>query len=65
MELAEELTLLQDDVPADTPDVVRRTMESELRRPLKDLFSQFDPFPLASASIGQVHRHPASWSSSR
>jgi ubiquinone biosynthesis protein len=56
VELAEELTLLQDDVPADTPDVVRQTVERELRRPLKDLFSQFDPFPLASASIGQVHR---------
>ncbi len=56
VELAEELTLLQDDIPADTPDVVRHTVESELRRPLKDIFSQFDPFPLASASIGQVHR---------
>jgi ubiquinone biosynthesis protein len=35
---------------------VRRTIERELRRPLADLFSEFDPFPLASASIGQVHR---------
>ena len=56
VELADELTLLQDDVPADTPEVVRRTIERELRRPLSQLFSEFDPFPLASASIGQVHR---------
>jgi ubiquinone biosynthesis protein len=56
VELAEELTLLQDDVPADPPDTVRRTIERELRRPLSQSFSEFDPFPLASASIGQVHR---------
>jgi ubiquinone biosynthesis protein len=56
VELAEELTLLQDDVPADPPDAVRRTIELELGRPLVELFSEFDPFPLASASIGQVHR---------
>jgi ubiquinone biosynthesis protein len=56
VELAEELTLLQDDVPADPPEMVRRTIECELRRPLSELFSEFDAFPLASASIGQVHR---------
>jgi ubiquinone biosynthesis protein len=56
VELAEELALLQDDVPADRPEAVRRTIERELHRPLRDLFEEFDPFPIASASIGQVHR---------
>ncbi|MEX2140900.1 MAG: AarF/ABC1/UbiB kinase family protein [Pirellulales bacterium] len=56
VELADELTLLQDDVPADPPEVVRRMIERELRRPMSELFREFDPFPLASASIGQVHR---------
>jgi ubiquinone biosynthesis protein len=53
--LAAELTRLQHDVPADPFDTVRRIVESELRKPLDELFAGFDPVPLASASIGQVH----------
>jgi predicted unusual protein kinase regulating ubiquinone biosynthesis (AarF/ABC1/UbiB family) len=37
-------------------DDVRRTIESELGRPLETLFPSFDWEPLAAASIGQVHR---------
>jgi len=37
-------------------DEVRRVVESELGRPLEELFREFDPVPLAAASIGQVHR---------
>jgi ubiquinone biosynthesis protein len=53
--MAEELRNLQDNVPADPPEVVRRTIESELGRPIAELFAEFDDQALASASIGQVH----------
>jgi ubiquinone biosynthesis protein len=55
-DLAQELTALQTQVPADPPAVVRQTVEAELRRPVGELFTAFDEVPVASASIGQVHR---------
>jgi ubiquinone biosynthesis protein len=54
--LAHELSILQDDTPADPPDVVRALIESELHKPIEDLFAEFQATALASASIGQVHR---------
>ncbi len=54
--LAKELTALQANVPADAPKGVRRAVEAELGRPLEELFAEFDEIPVASASIGQVHR---------
>jgi ubiquinone biosynthesis protein len=54
--LAEELTALQADVPADPPALVRQTVEKEFGRTVEELFGEFDLMPLASASIGQVHR---------
>ncbi len=54
--LAEELEKLQADVPADPPKVVREIVEAELGQPISELFSSFDDKPLASASIGQIHR---------
>ena len=54
--LAEELQRLQTDVQADPPEAVHATIESELGLPVEELFAEFDERPLASASIGQVHR---------
>ena len=35
---------------------VRATVVAELGQPIEEVFAQFDDVPLASASIGQVHR---------
>src|SRR5262245_29825345 len=56
MSLAQELQKLQTDVASDDPAAVRETIESELESPLDALFRDLDLSPLASASIGQVHR---------
>lgn len=50
------LSRLQDQVPARPMAVVRRTIESELKRPLEELFATFDEHPIGSASLAQVHR---------
>jgi len=41
-------------VPARSSAVVARTIEEETGRPAHETFSEFDPTPLGSASIGQV-----------
>ncbi|MFP6669309.1 MAG: AarF/ABC1/UbiB kinase family protein [Pirellulales bacterium] len=56
VELAAELGLLQGDVDADPPAAVYETIEQELGRPVDELFELFEDTPMASASIGQVHR---------
>ncbi len=56
MTLAQELQKLQTSVACDEPHVVRETIETELDRPIEELFEDFDSTPLASASIGQAHR---------
>jgi len=37
-------------------DEVRRTIEADLRRPLRELFASFEPEPIAAASLAVVHR---------
>src|SRR5512136_1160345 len=55
-ERGSELARLQDGVPPLGPGHAEAAVESELRAPLKQIFSCFDPVPLAAASIAQVHR---------
>lgn len=52
-DFVEELSLLQDKVPAAKWDEVRAVLDAEVGL---DAFREVDPEPLAAASIAQVHR---------
>ncbi len=51
-----EFRKLQDTVPPFPFVLVEREWRAELKRPLADVFSEFDEAPIAAASIAQVHR---------
>lgn len=42
--------------PPSPPEAIRDVVERELGGPIQELFSRFSSEPMASASIGQVHR---------
>jgi ubiquinone biosynthesis protein len=54
-DIADELAFLQDRVPPFPSSVAIATIERAFRRPVGDVFVQFDETPVASASIAQVH----------
>ncbi|MCC5608695.1 AarF/ABC1/UbiB kinase family protein [Nostoc sp. CHAB 5834] len=55
-EYVEELAKLQDKVPAFSYEQVEATIERELGKKIPELFHNFEPIPLAAASLGQVHK---------
>jgi predicted unusual protein kinase regulating ubiquinone biosynthesis (AarF/ABC1/UbiB family) len=54
--ITDELSGLQDEVPAESSDIMLSVLSEEFEGGWEECFSWFDPEPLASASLGQVHR---------
>lgn len=55
-EYVEELSKLQDKVPAFNYEQVEAIIFHDFGRTIPELYQSFDPIPLAAASLGQVHR---------
>ncbi len=56
VELTRELRKLQDSVPPTPGEEIKRAVEASLGGTIESIFETFDLNPLATASIGQVHR---------
>ncbi len=56
IEYIKELEKLQDEVPAFPFEDVKREIEDEFKKPLNEIFSEFEEKPIAAASIAQVHK---------
>ena len=54
-DLADELALLQDRVPPFDSQAAIATIEAALHKSVGEAYAEFDPVPVASASVAQVH----------
>ena len=52
----DQLTQLQDNLPAFTHAIALETIEADLGAPVQQLFEEFPDYPVAAASLGQVYR---------
>lgn len=55
LDIADELALLQDRVPPFPSAQAIAVLEATYKKPLATVFAEFDPIPVASASVAQVH----------
>jgi predicted unusual protein kinase regulating ubiquinone biosynthesis (AarF/ABC1/UbiB family) len=55
-EYVDTLTALQSNAPPMTYQTLRDQIEAAFDRPIETIFQHFDPDPIGSASIGQVHK---------
>jgi len=55
LDIADELALLQDRVPPFPSAEAIATLEAAYKKPLAEVFAEFDATPVASASVAQVH----------
>ncbi|MDQ5987425.1 MAG: putative protein kinase UbiB [Syntrophus sp. SKADARSKE-3] len=56
LDLVQELSKLQDNVPPFSYAEAKDILEDELQLPLESVYSTFEETPMAAASIAQVHR---------
>jgi ubiquinone biosynthesis protein len=54
-DIADELAKLQDQVPPFAPALVQAALARAYRKPVRQVFAEFDSVAVASASVAQVH----------
>ena len=54
--IVQELTGLQDEVPAEDFTAIKHVIEGQYGEPIGNKFKEIDKIALAAASLGQVHR---------
>jgi predicted unusual protein kinase regulating ubiquinone biosynthesis (AarF/ABC1/UbiB family) len=55
-EFLDELIQLQDQLPPFSTQLAFQIIESQLRKPIEDLYREISPEPIAAASLGQVYK---------
>lgn len=55
-EFLDELIQLQDQLPPFSTDRAFEIIETQLRKPIEDLYREISPQPIAAASLGQVYK---------